>query len=116
MFASAAKEFEKNLPESDRGLFSKVETPESLVDDLTAYIEHLNTPHRSRLHDAIRKIALFGDSFAPYFTITHIIVSSHPEYAAIAWGAVRLVFQVCTEPAFVNSIQLTKFDSSVVTT
>jgi hypothetical protein len=86
--------FKADLSVEDKALMSKIETPESLVDMLTAHVNSLNTPHRSRLHDAITNVASFAKSLGPYFGIVEMIVSSHPEYAAIAWGGVRLVFQV----------------------
>jgi hypothetical protein len=30
----------------------------------------------------------------PYFEVINIFVSSHPEFAALVWGALRLVFVV----------------------
>ena len=76
------------------GLLLATETPESLVESLTTQIQTLNTPHRSRLHEAVSKVASFANSLEPYFKIVEIIISSNPEYAAIAWGGLRLVFQV----------------------
>ena len=42
----------------------------------------------------IGHIHKFGASLQPYFKILNIVVQSHPEWSAIAWGAVRLVLQV----------------------
>ena len=36
----------------------------------------------------------FSKLWSPFFDIIGIFVSSHPEYAAFAWGAIRLVFLV----------------------
>lgn len=65
-----------------------------MVESLRSHVDQLRTPHRSRLHDAISVIDEFGRSLSPIFSVVELIVSSHPEWAAIAWGGVRLVFQV----------------------
>jgi hypothetical protein len=36
----------------------------------------------------------FSRTMKPYFDVVDTLVSSHPEYAAILWGAVKLVCQV----------------------
>ncbi|KAH8682820.1 hypothetical protein BGZ60DRAFT_205870 [Tricladium varicosporioides] len=97
VFAETASRFHSDLSEVDKCGFLVVETPESLIEALTTHIDTLNTPHRSRLHDAISKVASFAGNFGPYFKIVEIIISSHPEYAAIAWGGVRLVLQLSSQ-------------------
>lgn len=68
-------------------------TPEAMVESLRNHVDHLCTPHRSRLHDAISVVDEFGRSLKPFFSVVELLVSSHPEWAAIAWGGIRLVFQ-----------------------
>jgi hypothetical protein len=57
-------------------------------------IKNLSSHRTSRLLEACKKIQQFGKAMSPFFNITDIFVSSHPDWAAIAWGAIRLVFQV----------------------
>jgi len=95
IFAEASATFRSSLSVEDRTLIPGVESPETLVNSLTTHIESLNTPHQSRLHDAMSNVASVAESLGPYFQIIQIFVSSHPEYAAIAWGGIRLIFQVC---------------------
>lgn len=39
----------------------------------------------------------FGKLLQNYFEVVDIFVSSRPEYAAIAWGAIRLALKVSPE-------------------
>lgn len=87
-----------------------------MVESLRSHVNHLHTPHRSRLHDAISVVDEFGRSLTPFFNVVELIVSSHPEWAAIAWGGVRLVFQVSslTYPAGVACADTNKLSSHYV--
>jgi len=105
VFAEAASKFQSDFQVVDKGCLA-VQTPESLVDALAAYIDTLRTPHHSRLHDAISKVASFAGAFEPYFKIVEIMIGSHPEYAAIAWGAVRLLFQVSHPTNITRAIKM----------
>ena len=42
----------------------------------------------------VASVKSFSDALEPYFESLGILVQSHPEYAALVWGAFRLVFQV----------------------
>jgi hypothetical protein len=48
----------------------------------------------------INGVTKIADCLKPYFEVIDVLVSSHPEYAAVIWGALRLVFQV-SHPEFV---------------
>jgi hypothetical protein len=50
--------------------------------------------HGSRLTACCRKISALAAKFSPFFDVVNIFVSTHPDYMGIAWGAIRLVFQV----------------------
>lgn len=94
VFAKAASSFQSDLSEEDQHSGLTIETPEALVEALMNHIDAMNSPHRSRLHDAISKVALFAEAFGPYFKIVELLISSHPEFSALAWSGVCLVFQV----------------------
>ena len=49
-----------------------------------------------------------SDKLNPYFAALDIIVTSHPEWTAIAWGAFRLVLQVRRQDELLD---WTDFDS-----
>jgi hypothetical protein len=50
--------------------------------------------NRAQGRRVVGSVKAFRDTLQPYFQIIDIFVSSNPQYAAIVWGAVRLIFQV----------------------
>ncbi|KAJ3535001.1 hypothetical protein NM208_g7314 [Fusarium decemcellulare] len=44
----------------------------------------------------LHKIRTFSDKLSPYFKIIDIFCSTHPEWANIAWGALRLILQLAS--------------------
>lgn len=50
--------------------------------------------HKTRLTSCCKKINTLAVKLSPFFDVVSIFVQSHPEYSGIAWGAIRLVFQV----------------------
>lgn len=66
-----------------------------MVASIEQHIVQLNSHRTSRLLDACKKVDHFRKSMEPLFEVVNIFVSTHhPEWAGIAWGAIRLVFQV----------------------
>jgi len=63
---------------------------------LKAIEEHANSHpiHSSLLTKCCKKIHSLSTKLTPYFEIIGIFVQAHPEFAALAWGSIRLVFQV----------------------
>jgi hypothetical protein len=47
-----------------------------------------------KLSSLCRKIERFATAWEPFFEVTNIFVQTHPEFAGLAWGAIRLVFLV----------------------
>jgi hypothetical protein len=50
--------------------------------------------NRVRGRRFMARIKALSDALAPYFDVVGITVQSNPEYAALAWGGIRLVLQV----------------------
>jgi len=66
-----------------------------MIKDLEEYINGIASRQATRrLLEGCKKIDQFAKAMEPFFKITDLLVSSHPEWSAIAWGAIRLVFQV----------------------
>ena len=61
--------------------------------------------HKSLLMRCSKNIAFLAAKLGPYFEIINIFVSSHPEFAGLAWGSLRLVFLVCI---LLGAINLTR--------
>jgi hypothetical protein len=43
---------------------------------------------------AMKVTAKLADTLGPYFEVVNIYVQSHPEYAALVWGTLRLILLV----------------------
>jgi len=89
-FAEAYHSFLKSLSEKDRQQFSKCTSPEALKKDIFS----LQIVAKDKTRKWETRINSFINTLQPYFRVVDTLVSSNPEYAAIAWGAVKLVFQV----------------------
>jgi hypothetical protein len=93
-FVTATQEFIDSLPDGAKSRFQRVDNPEAMVISIQDYIKLLESQDKSRLLRACTKIVKLGNVLKPYFQVVDIFESSHPDWAGIAWGAVRLVFQV----------------------
>lgn len=89
---TAAARFVEELPEADQAIFQTVNNSQDMMASIEQHILTLHSPHNNRLVSACEKIDQFGKAMEPFFKIVTIFVSSHPEWSAIAWGAIRLVF------------------------
>lgn len=88
--------FRDSLPSSDRAQLAQCDNSESLILNIeTIAYNFKNRSSISRLIACCGIIKRFAEAWEPFFQITNILVSSHPEYAAFAWGAIRLLFLVC---------------------
>ena len=92
VFAVAATDFRNGLSEDQRERFQLFDDPCEMIKDLKEHIKRHSK--RSRLLAACSRIESFRAAIEPYFKVVDIVVSSHPEWAAIVWGAVRLIFTV----------------------
>jgi hypothetical protein len=97
IFDSAAKRFEEDLPAQEKALYKRLEGPKQLVNSIKEHVSHLKTKNESRLLQACKKIDRLSNAMEPYFQIIGIFVSSHPDLAAIIWGALSLVFQLSSQ-------------------
>lgn len=50
--------------------------------------------HRSKLMKCCVDIQGLASVLSPYFEVVNIVVQVSPEYAGVAWGALRLIFIV----------------------
>lgn len=94
MFATASQRFYNELSDEDKQEFQTLDNPSDMIASIEQHIADLNSQRTSKLLAACRKIDQFGTAMQPFFKIVDILVSSHPDWAAIAWGAIRMVFQV----------------------
>ena len=90
----AATDFRAGLSEDQREGFHLFDDPCEMIKNLQEYIKEHSKGKRSRLLAACSRIESFRVAIEPYFKVVDIVVSSHPEWAAIFWGAIRLIFTV----------------------
>jgi hypothetical protein len=94
VFATAAKRFYDELSEEDKQNFRRLDDPGDMIASIRQHVVQLNSQRTSKLLNACQKIEQFSKAMEPFFKIIDLFVSSHSDWAAIVWGAIRLVFQV----------------------
>ena len=67
-------------------------TSKEMLKDLEARCQDVQNGRK--LSKMCQKIESFASAWEPFFDITSILVQACPDYAAFAWGAIRLVFLV----------------------
>lgn len=92
LFNTVASNFRASLSLKQQKIFQPFQTPTLMVQEIKKDVETYQ--NKRKLGMLCRKIEKFSTAWAPFFEITGIFVQSNPEYAALAWGAVRLVFLV----------------------
>ncbi|XTI89317.1 hypothetical protein V2W45_1283499 [Cenococcum geophilum] len=91
VFWKSCRTFEASLSDTDKAFFEKFQSPREMLKQ----IKHDVLNHkiqRSTMAKCARRIEVVSTKFSPFFGIIDIFVQTHPEYAGIFWGAIRLVF------------------------
>jgi hypothetical protein len=96
VFEKAMAAFRDSVPADKKSQLVQCANSEALILNIetTAY-SFKNKTKVSRLMACCNIIKRFAQAWEPFFEVTSILVSSNPEYAALAWGAIRFVFVVC---------------------
>ena len=84
--------FRDALSRQDQKQFHQYDSASTMVRDLEVHCKRIEGG--GKLLATCKVIDRFAKLWSPFFEIIGIFVSSHPEYAAFAWGAIRLVFLV----------------------
>jgi hypothetical protein len=96
IFDKSMAAFRDSLPPESQSHLVQCTNTESLILNIeTIAYNFKNRSKVPRLIACCNTIKRFAQTWEPFFEVTTILVSSHPEYAACAWSAVRLVFLVC---------------------
>lgn len=93
LFTKSYTAFRDILPDEYRDLFVQFQDSKAMIESIQVHCNKA-TIHKSRLLKCCKRISDVSEHIAPYFKAVDIFVSSHPEYAALAWGAIRMVFLV----------------------
>lgn len=93
-FDKARDDFLSSLSTQDRSLYSPCATATDLADAIEK-LGRLST-RRLPLEDTLGVIDRLGNAFKPFFDVVAAFVSSNPQYAALLWGSILLLFKVGT--------------------
>ncbi|KAI1123005.1 hypothetical protein F5Y10DRAFT_270507 [Nemania abortiva] len=103
IFQEVCRGFRDSLSDDHRGLFVEYESSTAMLEAI-----HRHMPAHSNsniLWRCCRRIERLSERLNPFFKVVDIFVSSNPQYSAIAWGAIRLVFLVASNYAeFIEKI------------
>ncbi|ORY05553.1 hypothetical protein BCR34DRAFT_604476 [Clohesyomyces aquaticus] len=89
IFQEARDSFLNSLSPNERSLVSPCQDSEELLKSLKS-LDKISKNHRG-FQKAVGKVKRFCDRLEPYFEAIGWFVQSHAEFAAIAWGAIRLI-------------------------
>lgn len=97
MFEDAQKTFLDALAPAESSRFKNC----SSAEDLLKSAQELEVIAKDRIRGRgfMSRIRSFNDSLAPYLGVIEVLISSRPEYTAIAWGSIRLVLQLASNYA-----------------
>ena len=93
-FDNVTKRFLDSLPEHERQRYSPCASAEDLLDSLKKLEGLTQKQLNTRFGRTTKCIHKLNSYIKPYFGAVNILVSSHPEHAAIFWGSLRLILQV----------------------
>ncbi|KAF4500985.1 monophenol monooxygenase (tyrosinase) [Fusarium agapanthi] len=91
IFREACHEFRSSLTEKDKALFKEFSDAKSMLTTIKEDTKS-HPVHSSTLTQCCKGINSIENRLSPFFDIAGLFVSSHPEFAALAWGSLRLVF------------------------
>lgn len=92
IFREAHDEFLATLTAEERARFPKHISASNLINDIQVPSAFQN--NHANWTKILKRFEEFGRKLQPYFEIMNIVLQSHPEWTAIAFGAFRLVLQV----------------------
>jgi hypothetical protein len=92
LFIEARNQFLDSISEQERAQFSQCSSADAVLEHLKGLESFQNDNRRATA--VFRRIKSFSDYLEPYFQALDVIVQSHPEWCAIAWGALRLILRV----------------------
>lgn len=92
VFGKAKEKFLSELSPDERPRFVEYYSAGAILDELKNLQN--STKDRPIWTRAMSSINKFTELLHPYFDVLAILVQSHPEWAAVAWGALRLILQV----------------------
>ncbi|XXH00175.1 hypothetical protein Hte_006517 [Hypoxylon texense] len=93
IFNEALGFFIGNLSQPEKKYFSEHENAQSVIIAIKAIAE-THPVHRSRLTTACRKFQHLVSRLQPYFDVVEVFVQAKPEYMALIWGSLKMIFKL----------------------
>lgn len=95
IFQEAREEFLRSLSPNEKSRFAFCSSGKELLRDIKS-IDCLRQEghNKPKARQPLTRLQPLNEKLEPYFQVIGILVSSHPEYAAVGWGALCLVLQV----------------------
>ncbi|KAI4867277.1 hypothetical protein F4820DRAFT_468079 [Hypoxylon rubiginosum] len=93
IFKDALEFFIGNLSQPEKKYFSEHEDAQSVIVAIKAITEK-HPVHRSRLTAACRKFQHLVSRLQPYFDVVEVFVQVKPEYMALIWGSLKMIFKL----------------------
>jgi hypothetical protein len=95
-FQNAVTLFLSELSEEEKVHFKEFSDPSSMMQDLISHCSKAKS--KSRILASCKFIDRFVCRYEPFFEILNIFIQSNPTWAAVALGAIRLMFLVSLQP------------------
>jgi hypothetical protein len=93
VFREACDSFRQNLPVTQKSEFKEYQNAKLMIADIQKIADN-HPVHKSKLTAVVRKLNRFANKIQPYFEIVNIFIQAKPEYGALVWGSLRMIFQV----------------------
>ncbi|KAH8730667.1 hypothetical protein GQ44DRAFT_722922 [Phaeosphaeriaceae sp. PMI808] len=87
-FDQAHESFLAQLSDKERQQFAPIKDYKAFQAEIVKLSQSIKSRKSTKLFTVINKC---GQHLASYFEVVGIVVQSHPEWAAIAWGSFRLI-------------------------
>ncbi|RBA13422.1 hypothetical protein FPRO05_02216 [Fusarium proliferatum] len=88
-FQQAHEEFLRQLSDEERTQFTQIRSSQIFLDEFKKLGQFAKK--HTKWTKLLRSVEKCSEKLDPYFDVVGITIQSHPEWAAIAWGAFRLV-------------------------
>jgi hypothetical protein len=90
-FQQAHKDFLGQLSDEEKKQFAPIKDGKTFLFEVGRLGQAIKARKWTKL---FRTISRCSENLATYFDVAGILVQSHPEFAAIAWGSFRLILTV----------------------
>lgn len=92
VFEATIRSFRDSLPQGGQEAFQEFQSPQAMTEHIKDHCARFQKERKfslfcNRLHE-------FAKAWEPFFDIVNIFVQASPEWAGVAWGAIRMVFLV----------------------